>query len=79
MAFSRQEYWNRSSFLSPGYLPNPGIELAFSALQADSLPSRSPGKLSTTKERVWGMKGGLVKLVLEFPVNFVEMPKTKFI
>ena len=29
-------------FLSPGDLPNPGIELCFPALQADSLPSESP-------------------------------------
>ena len=26
MEFSRQEYWNGLSFLSPGDLPNPGIE-----------------------------------------------------
>ena len=27
MGFSRQEYWSRLPFLSPGELPNPGIEL----------------------------------------------------
>ena len=26
MEFSRQEYWSRLPFLSPGDLPNPGIE-----------------------------------------------------
>ena len=26
MGFSRQEYWSQLPFLSPGYLPNPGIE-----------------------------------------------------
>ena len=26
MGFSRQEYWNGFPFLSPGDLPNPGIE-----------------------------------------------------
>ena len=26
MGFSRQEYWNGLPFLSPGDLPNPGIE-----------------------------------------------------
>ena len=26
MEFSRQEYWSRLSFLSPGHLPDPGIE-----------------------------------------------------
>ena len=31
-------------FPSPGNLPNPGIELGFLALQADSLPSESSEK-----------------------------------
>ena len=44
MGFSRQEYWNRLPFPSPGDLPNPGIEPRSPALQADSLPSESPGK-----------------------------------
>ena len=38
MGFSRQEYWSRLPFPSPGDLPNPGIEPASPALQADSLP-----------------------------------------
>ena len=33
-------------FLSPGVLPNPGIDPWSPALQADSLPSELPGKLS---------------------------------
>ena len=40
MGFSRQEYWSGLPFLSPGYLPDPGIESAFlvsSASQMDSL------------------------------------------
>ena len=44
MGFSRQEYWSGLPFPSPGDLPNPGIELWFPALQADSLPSQPPGK-----------------------------------
>ena len=28
MEFSRQEYWSRLSFSTPGDLPNPGIEPA---------------------------------------------------
>ena len=28
MGFSRQEYWSGLPFPSPGYLPDPGIELA---------------------------------------------------
>ena len=34
------------SFPSPGDLPNPGIKPTFPALQADSLLSEPPGKLS---------------------------------
>ena len=45
MGFPRQEYWNRLPFPTPGDLPNPGIELASPALQADSLPSQPPGKM----------------------------------
>ena len=42
--FSRQEYWSGLSFPSPGNLPDPGIKPWSPALQADSLPSESPGK-----------------------------------
>ena len=44
MGFSRQEYWSGEPFPSPGGLPDSGIEPGSSALQADSLPSESPGK-----------------------------------
>ena len=44
MGFSRREHWGGLSFPSPGDLPNPGIEYGSSALQADSLPSETPGK-----------------------------------
>ena len=44
MGFSRQEYWHRLPGPPPGNLPNPGIKLRSPALQADSLPSESPGK-----------------------------------
>ena len=42
--FSTQEYWSGLPFPSPGNLPDPGIELRSSALQADSLPSEPPKK-----------------------------------
>ena len=48
MEFSRQEYWSGWPFLSPGDLPNPGIEPGSPTLQADSLPSEPPGKPSCT-------------------------------
>ena len=44
MGFSRQEYWSGLPFPSPGDLPHPGIEPGSPALQADALPSETPGK-----------------------------------
>ena len=44
MGFFRQEYWSGLSFLSPGDLPDPGIETGSPALQADSLQSEPPGQ-----------------------------------
>ena len=46
MEFSRQEYWSGLPFPSPENLSDPGIELRSLALQADSLLSELPGKLS---------------------------------
>ena len=42
--FSRQEYWSGLPFPSPGDLPKPGIKPGSPALQADTLPSKPPGK-----------------------------------
>ena len=44
MGFSRQEYWSRLLFPSPGDLPKPDTEPRSSALQADSLPPEPAGK-----------------------------------
>ena len=44
MGFSRQEYWNGLPFLSPGDLPDPGIEPRSPTFQADALTSELPGK-----------------------------------
>ena len=44
MEFSRPEYWGGWPFPFSGDLPNPGIELGFPALQADSLPVELLGK-----------------------------------
>ena len=44
MRFSRQGYWSGSPCLSPGDLPNPGIEPGSPALQADSLLTELQGK-----------------------------------
>ena len=43
MGFSRQEYWSRLPFPSPGDLPDPGIEPRSPALQEDSLPTELKG------------------------------------
>ena len=48
MEFSRQRYWSRLPFPSPGDLPNPGIEPRCPALQADSLPAEPQGKPNNT-------------------------------
>ena len=47
MGFSGQEYWSGLPFHSPGDLPNTAIEPGSSILQADALPSESPGKLNS--------------------------------
>ena len=44
MGFSRQEYWSGLPFPSPGDLLNPGIKPGSPTVQADFLPSVSPGK-----------------------------------
>ena len=44
MEFSRQEYWSRLLFPSPGDLPNPGVECGFPELQAYSLDSEGQEK-----------------------------------
>ena len=46
MEFSRQEYWSGFPFPSPGDLPDPGIKPRSPALQADALPSETPGNLN---------------------------------
>ena len=58
MEFSRQEYWSRLPFPSPRDLPNPGIKPGSPTLQADALPSESPGnqKLWDAAKAVLGGK-----------------------
>ena len=50
MGFSRQEYWSRLPFPSPGDLPDPGIEPGSPSLQTDSLPPEPPGKPSESSQ-----------------------------
>ena len=44
MGFSRPGYWRGFPFPSPGDLPDPGIKPGSLELQADSLPTKPPGK-----------------------------------
>ena len=44
LGFSKQEYWSGLPFPSPRNLPYPGIKPGSPALQADSLPTKLPGK-----------------------------------
>ena len=43
---SRQEYWSGLPSLSPGDLPDPGVEPGSPTLQADSLPSEPLGEFT---------------------------------
>ena len=45
VGFSRQECWSGLPYPPPGDLPDLGIEPRSPALQADSLPTKLPGKL----------------------------------
>ena len=63
LGVSRQEYWSRLPFPSPGDLPNSGIKSRSPALWADSLPTEPPGKLlehlvsSKFAETLWSGAG----------------------
>ena len=49
VGFSRQAFWSRWPFPSPGYLPEPGLNLGLLRLlhwQANSLPLAPSGRLS---------------------------------
>ena len=70
MGFSRQEYWRGLPFLSPGDLPNPGIELGSPALQTDALLSEPPGKPSANTRPSYKFMfsvAGKCKLLVQLP------------
>ena len=50
MGFFRQDYSSRLPFPSPGYLPNPGIELTFPILSGRFFTTEPPGRLNITKK-----------------------------
>ena len=48
MEFSRQEYWSELPFLSPGDLPDPGIEPT-----SPASPTLTGGFFTTDKQEKW--------------------------
>ena len=53
LGFSRQEYWSELPFLSPGDLPDQGIEPGSPPSQADSLPSELHGQLLESQAQIY--------------------------
>ena len=51
MGFSRQEYWSGLPFLSPGDLPEPGIEPASHTLEGRFFTTEPPGKPKSLREQ----------------------------
>ena len=67
LGFSRQEYWSRLPFPSPGDLHNAGIEPGSPALQTDALPS-DPLRKPILKEisPKYSLEGLMLKLKLKY-------------
>ena len=57
--FSRQWYWSRLSFPSPGDLPDLWIELRSPTLKWDSLPSEPPGSGVLLYQMFWHVEVSL--------------------
>ena len=64
VGFSKQEYWGGLPFLSPGCLPDPGIEVGSPALQANSLLSE-PALITAIGFVVTFVKGVSVLAAME--------------
>ena len=69
--FSRQEHWSGLPFPSPGSLPEPGIEPGSPALQADSLPSESPGNYNLEK-LIKKKKKNIFRIILTFHILVIQ-------
>ena len=69
MEFSRQKYWHWLPFLSPGDLPDPGIEPRSPALQEDSLPFEPSGRYTILDIKLFHLYESQeqVKLMFGFP------------
>ena len=64
-----QEYWSGWPVPSPVDLPDPGIEPGSPALQADSLPTKLPGK---TREAVYSQQKQELELTVAQIIRFSE-------
>jgi len=62
MELSRQEYWSRLPFPTPGDLPKPGMDLRSQALQADSLSSK------WSKDQKFSLEKPLEEQICKYPV-----------
>ena len=51
VGFSKQQYWSGLPFLSPGDLPDPGMEPGSPAWQSDSLPLNHLGSPLSFSEK----------------------------
>ena len=81
MEFSRQLYWSRLSFPSPGDLPDPGIEPGSPALQTDSLPSEPSGtpkceseSCSVVSDSLWSMDYTVHRILQARILEWVAFP-----
>ena len=64
MEFSRQEYWSRQPFSSAGDIPDPDLDRT-QVLQADSLPSKLPGKPASREAKEdWAPKNRCFQIVV---------------
>ena len=70
--FSRQEYWSGLPFPSQGDLPDPGIKCGSPALQADILPSESPGKDIINLPQPHRLDGGAMIFPVKIRKLFLE-------
>ena len=78
MEFSRQEYWNKVPFHSPGDVLHPGIEPWSPPLQADSLPSKPPEKnFEEDKGNFWEQGGSISAPGLIIIVVVIVIKKEK--
>ena len=77
MGFSRQKYWSRLPFSSPGDLPDPRIEPRSSSLLVDSLPSKPLEKtkilLNNQIIRLQNGRGFLKNIFLLCKIRFVNL------